>query len=174
MAMNKPELYINIEDGDWLNALSNAEEISEVVAETTFKLAEKQHDLSFLDYKKPIIISLTLSSDAIVQQLNKEFRNIDKPTNVLSFANCDDVDFAKNCQLFEEIELGDIIIALQTMEREAKEKEITLQEHYCHLLTHGILHLLGLDHQNEDEAEYMENLEISILQQLDIPNPYTE
>ena len=82
--------------------------------------------------------------------------------------------FKADCRIFEEIELGDIIIALETMQLEAKEKGISLKDHYCHLLTHGILHLLGFDHQNDEEAEYMENFEINILQQLNISNPYTE
>ena len=58
------------------------------------------------------------------------------------------------------IELGDIIIALETMQKEAALKNISLHDHYCHLLIHGILHLMGFDHQDDAEAEYMENHEI--------------
>ena len=97
-----------------------------------------------------------------------------KPTNVLSFAAVDDPDFDRNTELFGEIELGDIIIALETMQREAAEKGIPLRDHFCHLFTHGILHLLGFDHIEDDEAEYMEEFEINILKRLNIKNPYGE
>lgn len=172
--MINPDLYLNFEENGWTEALPDVEKLSETVVRAAFAHTEKHHDLSFLDLNKPVIIGLTLSNDASVHTLNKEFRGIDKPTNVLSFANIDDPDFKTDCRIFEEIELGDIIIALETMQHEAKEKGISLKDHYCHLLTHGILHLLGFDHQNDEEAEYMENFEINILQQLNISNPYTE
>ena len=92
----------------------------------------------------------------------------------MSFANIDDDSFDELCQSEQEIELGDIIIALETMEREAKEQEISLHDHYCHLLAHGFLHLLGYDHIEEDEARHMESFEIAILQRLNINNPYEE
>ena len=75
-------------------------------------------------------------------------------------------------ELFGEVELGDIIIALETMQREAAEKQISLHDHFCHLFTHGILHLLGFDHIEDEEAEHMENFEINILKRLNIKNPY--
>ena len=99
---------------------------------------------------------------------------MDKPTNVLSFANIDDENFEQDISLSDKIELGDIIIAFETMQREAKEKNITLHDHYCHLFTHGLLHLLGFDHIEDDEAEYMEDFEIQILKTMDIANPYQE
>ena len=99
---------------------------------------------------------------------------MDKPTNVLSFANVDFEGFAQERDLYQEIELGDIIIAFETMQKEADIEGISLHDHYCHLLAHGLLHLLGFDHQTDEEAEYMEGFEIEILQSMGIANPYKE
>jgi probable rRNA maturation factor len=92
----------------------------------------------------------------------------------LSFANIDDPDFEKSLTIGDEVEMGDIIIALETLQREAQEKKISLYDHFCHLLTHGVLHLLGYDHIEDDEAEHMEAFEIEILNLLNISNPYQE
>ena len=138
------------------------------------KIDVVDEDIDFLGTEKLINVNLCLSDDNEVRTLNRDFRGIDKPTNVLSFAAIDDPDFDKNLELFDEIELGDIIIALETMLREASEKQISLQDHFCHLFTHGLLHLLGFDHIEDDEAEYMEEFEINILNKLNIKNPYGE
>lgn len=134
----------------------------------------ENEEIGFLTLGKNIIVNLSLNSDAEVHRLNKEFRGFDKPTNVLSFANIDDEDFDNYIKISPEIELGDIIIAYETLSREAAEKKISLHDHFAHLLAHGLLHLLGFDHQQDEEAEYMENFEINILQQLNINNPYQE
>ncbi len=109
---------------------------------------------------------IALSNDAHVQSLNASFRGKDKPTNVLSFP-------APECPVPQAVApLGDIIIARETLEREAAEKGIPLADHLRHLTVHGLLHLLGYDHENEDEAVEMENLETEILHRLGIPDPY--
>ena len=132
-------------------------------------------ELDFLpDENMPISINLCLSNDDEVHALNKEFRNMDKPTNVLSFANIDDDNFENELQNSDTAELGDIIISLDTMQKEAKIENITFAAHYAHLLVHGILHLCGFDHIEDDEAEYMEGLEVKILNLLNIENPYKE
>jgi probable rRNA maturation factor len=106
-------------------------------------------------------VAVVLADDEFVRGLNKEFRGKDKPTNVLSFPN-------------ESPELGDIILAIETIEREAKEQGKTFHEHTAHLLVHGFLHLLGYDHEQEKDAEKMERKEIKILKSLGIKNPYLE
>ena len=105
-------------------------------------------------------ISLVLADDALIQGLNKQYRGKDKPTNVLSFPQD------------EEFSLGDIVLALETIEKEAREQNKTFRDHVIHLTVHGTLHLLGHDHENPDEAADMEELEIRILHKLGINNPY--
>ena len=109
-----------------------------------------------------------------MRSLNKEYRGLDKSTNVLSFANIDDEDFLAECELYDEIQLGDIIIALETMQREAVEQEVSFRDHYCHLLVHGLLHILGYDHMEAEEAAEMEACEAAILQLMNIKNPYED
>ncbi len=109
---------------------------------------------------------IALSNDAHVQKLNATFRGQDKPTNVLSFP-------APENPVPHAVEaLGDIIIARETLEREAAEKGIPLADHLRHLTVHGLLHLLGYDHETEAEAVEMENLETEILSKIGIPDPY--
>lgn len=105
-------------------------------------------------------IALVLSDDEQVQELNRDYRGKDKPTNVLSFPS-DEPD-----------EWGDIILSYQTIAREAAAQGKSFQDHTTHLLLHGVLHLLGYDHENPEEAEEMESLETALLSQLAIANPY--
>lgn len=172
--MTKTQLIINLNEPAWEKNISDIERISNSLVIAAFDYVNQNEEIDFLNTDKPVIINLCLSDDNEVQTLNREFRNMDKPTNVLSFANIDCEGFEQDFAQSQEIELGDIIIALETMQKEAQEKGISLQNHYCHLLTHGILHLLGFDHMDDEEAEYMEAFETAILQQLNIANPYEE
>ena len=172
--MTKIELNITTNEPGWDDYLPDNQELSRRVAETACEYVNKHNALNFLQLGKPLVINLCLSDDNEVHTLNRDFRNMDKPTNVLSFANIDSLNFEEECKFNDEIELGDIIIALETMRREAAEKSIALHDHYCHLLTHGILHLLGFDHMEDEEAEYMESFEVEILKLLHINNPYQE
>ncbi len=106
-------------------------------------------------------IAVVLADDAFVQNLNKQYRGKNKPTNVLSFPAS-----------LEEGELGDIILAFETIEKEAIEQKKTFRNHTKHLLVHGFLHLLGYDHIEDKQAEVMEKIEIKILKKLGISNPY--
>lgn len=121
-------------------------------------------------------VNLCLGDDEQVHKLNREFRGMDKPTNVLSFANIDGDEFweAIEEEGSNEVELGDIILAFETLQREAEIKGISVYAHYCHLLVHGFLHLLGFDHQDDKEAEEMEALETEILALFSIDDPYQE
>lgn len=161
-----------VDDERWSATIANIEQVAENVKEAAFGYLQAHENLEFLNGKKPLKISVCLSDDATVHQLNKEFRGMDKPTNVLSFANLDFSGFAADNEPYDEIELGDIIAAYETMIREAEEQGVSLYAHFCHLLTHGFLHLSGYDHQTPVEATYMENLEREILQSMGIANPY--
>ncbi len=174
MAMNNTNIFILQEEPDWTIALPDVENIANSIVSTVFEYVKSNETIDFLNDGKPVMFNLSLSNNQLVQNLNKEYRNIDKPTNVLSFAAIDDMDFYNDIALYEEIELGDIIIALETLQQEAELKQISLHDHFCHLLTHGLLHLLGFDHIEDDEAEYMEAAEIKILEKMNIPNPYKE
>ena len=169
--MIKFDIFIDIEDNRWTAAIDNIVAVANNVKNVV--LQQVVEDVDFLNSDKTFCLNLCLSDDKNVHKLNLEFRHQDKPTNVLSFANIDSEDFD---DLLEDdtIELGDIIIAYETMEREAKEQEVSFKNHFCHLWTHGILHILGYDHIEDADREEMESLEIAILDKLGIENPYKE
>ncbi len=173
MAMSN-QICIIFDDERWKDSLCNCEVWANDVCAQTLQYL-KDYNLGFDGWiDKEIIINLSLSNNQCVQALNSQFRGKDKPTNVLSFANIDDEYFAEMMAENYEIELGDIIVALETLQKEAKEKNILLESHFAHLLVHGILHLFGYDHQDDDEADEMENIEIEILKRLNIEDPYNE
>ncbi|MFZ2996569.1 rRNA maturation RNase YbeY [Sphingobium sp.] len=118
-------------------------------------------------------VAVKLTTDAEVHQLNRDYRDKDKPTNVLSFpmvqsdllvatANTDD----------GEVLLGDIVLAEDVCAREAADKGISVADHAAHLIVHGTFHLLGYDHMDDNEAEAMEALEVAALASLGLADPY--
>ncbi|MBS7817540.1 rRNA maturation RNase YbeY [Wohlfahrtiimonas chitiniclastica] len=123
--------------------------------------------LSFIAIDEPTVeLTIRFADDEEIQALNHTYRAKDKPTNVLSFPS--------TCNLPESdvYFLGDLIICLSVVEAEAIEQEKTFDHHLAHMVTHGVLHLLGYDHIIDEEAEEMESLEIEILEALSIKNPY--
>jgi len=117
-------------------------------------------------------VAVMLTDDATIQSFNKDFRGIDKPTNVLSFP-APEMEVADDGAPVPRA-LGDIAIAYETLRREADEEAKPFLHHLSHLAVHGFLHLVGYDHETDDEAEEMETLEVAILAQLGIPDPYAE
>ena len=170
--MNKFDVLTYIEDERWKAALDNVEDIVEACKNAVVKTVQK--DVSFLEKNKNFSVNLNLSNDEAIKALNKEFRGIDKPTNVLSFANVDDAFFNQMLETEEDVCLGDVMIAYETMKEQADVLEISLQSHFCHLWVHGMLHILGYDHIKEEERLEMEEKEIEILHALNIENPYQE
>jgi probable rRNA maturation factor len=110
-------------------------------------------------------LSIVLTDDDEQQGLNRDWRGQDKPTNVLSFPQ--NPPFAPVAGL-----IGDIVLARQTLEREAAEMGISFSDHFTHLVVHGFLHILGYDHLDEPDALVMEGLETQILAGLGIADPY--
>lgn len=149
----KVKLSFIVKSKKWNNKISNIEKLSNKVVATTFK--KIKHPI-----KKGMEVNIMLTNDKEIQTLNKEYRGKNKPTNVLSFETGD------------EILLGDIVMSIDTLLKEAKEQKISVTDHYAHLLCHGMLHLLGFDHIEEDEANEMEFFEIEILKEFKIANPY--
>ena len=119
-------------------------------------------------------ISVRLTSDDEVRQLNAHYRGKDRPTNVLSFPMIqpDLLDTVTRNSDDGEVLLGDIVLAHGVCAREAEEKGAPLADHATHLIVHGVLHLLGYDHQGEDEAAAMEAIECDVLAGLGIADPY--
>ncbi len=117
-------------------------------------------------------LAVMLTDDAGIRTLNSNWRGIDKPTNVLSFpalqpTGASSPDDAPRM-------LGDIAIAYETTRKEADDEQKPFDHHLSHLAVHGFLHLIGYDHEKDDEAEVMEALETEILAQLGIPDPYAD
>jgi probable rRNA maturation factor len=117
--------------------------------------------------------SLLFTSDAEIHALNREWRQRDKPTNVLSFPMLGREDLLDLSPEGPPELLGDIALAYETCAREAEEKGITVEAHTAHLIVHGLLHLAGHDHEiSPADADAMEQLEIKALALMGIANPY--
>jgi probable rRNA maturation factor len=112
-------------------------------------------------------LAIVLADDALVAVLNRDYRGIAKPTNVLSFASAEPAPRGPSLRL-----LGDVVLAYGTIAREARAQGKTLADHLAHLVVHGVLHLLGFDHARAGEARRMEALEVAILGELGVADPY--
>lgn len=124
-------------------------------------------DAALADFEQDTEIVVRIVDEQESAQLNEQYRHKSGPTNILSFP----------VELPEGVELnllGDLVICAPVLEKEALEQDKLLADHWAHIIIHGVLHLLGYDHVDEDEAELMENKEIAILNKLHINNPYTE
>ena len=157
--MSAPELEVDlrIETGDW-------PEDSEAIATRAIALVLSRADAEIVG---PLEIALLLTGDAEQQAINRDWRGIDKPTNVLSFPQGESFD-----PLLGPI--GDLSFAYETVRREAGELGKPFAEHFTHLLVHGTLHLVGYDHETDAEALVMEGLETEILAELGIADPYAD
>lgn len=116
---------------------------------------------------RPAELSIVLGDDALVHALNRQWRGQDKPTNVLSFPTQEATLPPGAPRL-----LGDVVLALETLTAEAAAQGKPLAHHLCHLVVHGVLHLMGYDHEAPGEAARMEALEIAVLAELGVRDPY--
>jgi probable rRNA maturation factor len=119
--------------------------------------------------KRRAELSLVLADDALVRRLNRQWRRIDAATDVLSFA-AEDEGLAPRAPFL----MGDVILAFETVSRQAQEQGKPLADHVRHLVVHGVLHLLGYDHEEPGDAQEMEALETRVLARLGIADPYAE
>lgn len=119
------------------------------------------------EHCRPSAVSIILADDAFITELNAQYRGKLNPTNVLSFPAGEEWELPGEPRM-----LGDIVMAYETIAREAEEQHKTIPHHAAHMVVHGMLHLLGHDHQNDIEAERMEHLEIAVLDRFGIANPY--
>ncbi len=139
---------INIADKNWDKINFDFNKISDFV-------------LSYMKYKgKNKTISILLTNNSEIKKINKQYRDKNKPTNILSF------------EIGESGVLGDIALSYETIKKESEDQNISFENHLTHLIVHGVLHLLGYDHIKDSEAKEMEDLEIKILDKMGIENPY--
>jgi len=114
-----------------------------------------------------LVVDITLTDDAEQRRLNRIYRGKDMPTNVLAFPQAETMPPADAPVL-----LGDVVLAFETVRREAGEQNKPFADHLRHLVVHGVLHLLGFDHEDAIDAAAMEAQEIKILAGLGVPDPY--
>ncbi len=145
-------LDLRVEEAGWSDAIKDIETVCNTALGAGFRVTGKAGELALL-----------LTDDAEMQQLNRDWRGKDKPTDVLSFP----------ADEMEAPFLGDIAVGLGIAATDARARNITLSDHLMHLLLHGYLHLLGYDHMEENEAREMEGLEIGALASLGIADPYS-
>jgi probable rRNA maturation factor len=158
--MMNPTIDIAVESPLWTPMSGIARLVERAVMAT---LSDVQIKL-----RAEVELSVLLCDDSRIRTLNREWRSIDEPTNVLAFP-------AVAAQQLSTAEmLGDIVLAFETIEREAQRDDQPFEDHVGHLVVHGLLHLLGHDHVTRAEAERMEAIERRVLHALNIADPYRE
>lgn len=153
----EPDIAITVAHAAWTAAVSDPAAVCSAAARVALG-AVSAPDAS------TGTVSILLADDARLCGLNRQFRGVDRPTNVLAFPSGPNPDDF----------LGDIAVAFETSSREAADADISLADHLSHLVIHGTLHLLGHDHVDPGEAEAMETLERALLDRLGIADPYAE
>lgn len=152
---NKLDISFHVQNPLWKTRLRPYTKTVQKVLETALSETKLKNS------KNNFEVAVVLADDAFVKDLNSQYRGKNKPTNVLSFSASPMTS-----------ELGDIVLAIETIEKEAREQKKTSRNHATHLLVHGFLHLLEYDHIEEKQADIMEKMEIKILKKLGVNNPY--
>lgn len=144
--VEKMQVYLNYNNHKWKKYKIDFQKIVDAIGGKKYQQAE---------------VSIILTDDKEIQQINRKYRNINKPTNVLSF------------ELGDDVLLGDIYISFDTVKKEAILENISFEDHCAHMVVHGVLHLMGYDHIKDKDAIIMENKETKILAKMGIKNPYS-
>jgi len=147
---------LSVTDPRWSDKLDNLNDVATCAIDAAYR---------HVDIAAPAIVSILLCDDDEIQQLNKSYRNMDRPTDTLSFPANAPVSLSP-------LPLGDIVVAYDTMVADAGAAGKKMAVHLTHLLIHGLLHLVGYDHENDADAQTMESLEVEILRSLGIDDPY--
>jgi probable rRNA maturation factor len=156
-ARKKLKIDVLIDSDHWKSAGNIRTLVRRAVAEAASTQSTSEAELA-----------IVLTDDSAIRQLNRLWRGVDAPTNVLSFP-------AATKQAEDEpAHLGDIVLAYQTIAREARAEGKPFAHHVAHLAVHGYLHLIGFDHEHDADAETMEQAERKILRRLSIPDPYRQ
>lgn len=163
--MSELDIQISVEEGTWPSE-ERLLDISERVLGVAAKFLQRVEKQPFPKTGAPEV-SLVFTNDEAIRGINAEWRNQDKPTNVLSFPA-----FPLTPGKMPGPMLGDIIFAEETLTREAVDLGKSFDDHLTHLMVHGFLHLFGYDHMDDEEAEKMEGLETRILAELGLSDPY--
>ena len=164
-ARNAVEITVTTSCDAWLDACPDAESLAECAARAA--LAAEPDEAT----DGPVLVGVVLTDDAEQRDLNRTWRGKDSPTNVLAFALTDPDEKPPSGA---PVLLGDVVLAFETVAREAAEQRKPLGDHLAHLVVHGVLHLLGFDHESEAEAAIMEAGETEILSRLGVPAPYAD
>lgn len=161
---------IRLDLQDWRTDIPEAESLCRKAVRTAWSCGRKALDHNHILFKPltaPLEVSILLTDNDTVRALNRDHLGKDKPTNVLSFPG--DLETPAPGS---EVLLGDVILAWETVRSEADKKKKKRDAHMIHLVIHGVLHLLGYDHQCENDATVMERLEIDSMARLGLPDPY--
>lgn len=162
-----PSVEVAVECREWRRACPKAATLAKGAAVAAFRVAVAEARLSPADR---VVIGVTLTDAAHQRELNRTWRGRDASTNVLSFSLAGADEPPSGAPLL----LGDVVLALETVAAEAADQNKPLADHLRHLVVHGVLHLLGQDHEAAAEAQAMERCETAILSQLGVPDPYRD
>ena len=161
-------IVIELREPTWSQTCAAPDVVAESAARAAFVAAPETSRLP-----RPVELGIQLADDALVRALNRDHRGSDRATNVLSFPTLDDCDVVA-LPRGQTLLLGDVVLAYETVAREAADSQKDVAAHLSHLVVHGVLHLLGYDHQEEKAAERMEALETRVLEGLGYDDPYDD